>query len=136
MTIHTTRKFLLNLAAGAAAALALDMPAPAMAQLSFGLQVGPDGKPKVSIGVGTPSTGEVCFFTRTSYRGDSFCVDENTTIRDLEDWDGEISSFRNPDGLAVTLCTRTRLRGTCRTYDGNVRSLGGMDDEAASLQVR
>jgi hypothetical protein len=132
---HQTRRLLLNIAGVAAAAVAFAIPAPAMAQLSFGLNIGPDGKPKVSVGVGTPTTGEVCFFSRSNYRGDSFCVDEDSTIRDLDDWDGEISSFRNPDGLEVTLCDRTRLRGTCRTYTTSARSLGGFDDEAASLRV-
>ena len=73
-------------------------------------------------------------FSRVLFRS-SFCVDEGTTIRDLDDWAGEISSFRNPDGLEVTLCTRTRLRGDCRTYTSGARSLGGLDDEVDSLRV-
>lgn len=129
-----TRGSLLTFAGGAAVAAAFAlMPTAAQAQIDFGITFGPGGP---SVTIGTPGSGQVCFFERSRYRGEGFCVEDGTTIRDLDDWDGEISSFRNPDGLEVTLCTRTRLRGVCRTYTGNARTLGDMDKEAASLRVR
>lgn len=124
-----TRRLLLNVATGVAiAATAAVMLVPAAASaaqpsIGFGFHIGPGG-PSVSIGVGEPdipTTGQVCFFSDTRYRGRSFCVEEGNSIRDLSDWGDEISSFRNPDGLDVTVCTRTRFRGDCRTYSSGDR---------------
>jgi hypothetical protein len=134
---------LLNIATGiAAAAAAALVLAPTIAaaappvQFGFGLNIGPDGKPSVSIGVGTPHAwGQVCLFERSRYRGDSFCMDPNTSIRDLNDWADAISSIENPDGLNVTVCTRSRFRGDCRTYSGSARSLGRLDDRIESIRV-
>ena len=150
-----TRKILLNLATGvaiAATAAVMLMPASASAQdqpsVGFGFGVGPNG-PNVQFGVnnepqrrrGPPpqvveeAEGEVCFFERSRMRGDSFCMEAGDRTRDLDDWDGMISSIDNPDGLDVTVCTRTNFRGTCRTYTSSARSLGGLDDEIASVRV-
>jgi hypothetical protein len=79
--------------------------------------------------------GSACFFARSSYRGGSFCVEAGDRISDLGDWDGDISSIDNPDELDVTVCTRTRYRGDCRTYTTSARSLGSFDDEIASVRV-
>jgi hypothetical protein len=150
-----TRKILLNVATGiaiAATAAVMLMPATASAQqnnqpsIGFGFGVGPNG-PNVQFGVNNnppPRSGrpprprevsQVCFFENSRLRGDSFCMDEGSSIRDLRDWDGEISSFDNPDGLDVTVCTRTNFRGSCRTYTSSARSLGSLDDEIASVRL-
>jgi hypothetical protein len=147
-----TRQLLLNLATGlaiAATAAVMLMPASASAQSStpsfgFGINVpGPNGG-NIHLGIGNnppprggpPRDAQVCFFERSSFRGDSFCVDEGAYIRDLDDWAGEISSIDNPDGLSVTVCTRPNLRGDCRTYTSGARRLGGLDDEIESVRVR
>jgi uncharacterized protein YraI len=116
------------------------------------------GKPGVSIGIGSngltfgvtiPDTtvpdeyddeeeyvdGEACFYERTRYRGNSFCVQVGDYIPNLSGWSERISSIENPEGLEVTVCTRTNLRGDCRTYTTSSRSLGSFDDEIVSLSV-
>jgi hypothetical protein len=111
--------------------------------LTFGI----DGS-GVSIGVniGTPGQpdeddepeffdGEACFYARSQYRGDNFCVAAGDYIPDLGGWSGEISSLENQDELDVTVCTRTNLRGTCRTYTTSARSLGRLDNAIRSLSV-
>lgn len=119
--------------------------------INFGI-TGPNGN-TIQFGVNTPNPpppnppppviddepvfndGEVCFYSRTQYRGDSFCVEAGDEIANLDQWDGEISSIENPDGFDVTVCTRTRFRGDCRTYTTSSRSLGAFDDAIASVSV-
>jgi uncharacterized protein YraI len=81
------------------------------------------------------ASGEACFFSRSQYRGTSFCIEAGERISDLGDWDGDISSIDNPDELDVTVCTRTRYRGDCRTYTTSARSLGSFDDSIASIRI-
>lgn len=116
--------------------------------VSPGVEIG-IGRNGLSFGVTVPGTavpdedeeepelvdGEACFYERTQYRGGSFCVQVGDSIPDLGGWTGDISSIENPDGLDVTVCTRTRLRGDCRTYTTNARSLGRFDDTIVSLSV-
>lgn len=79
--------------------------------------------------------GEVCFYERTRYRGDSFCSDEGTSIRNLREWSDRISSIENPEGLRVTVCL-DRGYEDCRTYTSSARSLGEFDDDISSLRIR
>ena len=53
---------------------------------------------------------------RSRLRGESFCLEEGETTNNLRGWAERISSIDNPDGLEVTVCDRTNLRGDCRTY--------------------
>ena len=149
-----TRKILLNVATGiaiAATAAVMLLPASASAQsqpsVGFGFGVGPNG-PNVQFGVnnnppprrGPPprvveADGEVCFYANSRMRGDSFCMEEGQSIRNLRDWEDEISSFDNPDELEVTVCTRPNFRGACRTYTSSARSLGSLDDDIASIRI-
>lgn len=122
--------------------------------LSFGI-TGPNGN-TIQFGVNVPNTnppppnrpnprppvppvaendGEACFFARSNFRGDDFCVQAGDRIPNLDDWSGEISSIDNPDELDVTVCTRTNFRGDCRTYTTSSRSLGRFDDTIASVRV-
>jgi len=120
------------------------------ASINFGI-TGPNGN-TIQFGVNTPNVppanpppviddepifddGEVCFYSRTQYRGNSFCVQAGEELSDLDQWDGEISSIENPDGFDVTVCTRTRFRGECRTYTTSSKSLGAFNDVIASLSV-
>lgn len=112
--------------------------------VGFGISIGSGG---VGISIGTPrppivdededdfDIGDVCFYERTRYRGDSFCVEEGTSIRNLREWSDRISSIENPDGLRVTVCLESGYRD-CRTYASNARSLGAFDDDISSLRVR
>lgn len=117
--------------------------------VGVGISVGPGG---VSIGVGRPGRpgpgpieidpddedfGEACFFERSRYRGDSFCVEEGESIRNLQSngWNDEISSIRNRDGLRVTVCYDAGF-SDCRTYTSSASSLGEFDDEISSIRVR
>jgi uncharacterized protein YraI len=112
--------------------------------VGFGISIGTGG---VGISIGTPrppiivdddddfGIGDVCFYDRTRYRGDSFCSDAGTSIRNLREWSDRISSIENPDGLRVTVCF-DRGYQDCRTYTSSARSLGGFDDEISSLRIR
>jgi len=113
--------------------------------VGVGISIGTGG---VGISIGTPrppiiidddddfNIGEVCFFERTRYRGDSFCMEEGESMRRLgSGWNNEISSMRNPDGLRVTLCLE-RNYNDCRTYTSSARSLGDFDDDVSSIRVR
>jgi hypothetical protein len=128
----------------------LGQPGSPGASVGFSIQ-GPNGN-TFQFGINAPSepppnnpppmiddepiyTGEACFYSRSQYRGGSFCVEAGDEISDLGDWDGDISSIENPDGLDITVCTRTRFRGDCRTYTTSARSLGGFDDEISSIAV-
>lgn len=129
---------------------------PTQPGLSFGFTIGGPNGPSVNIGVGNgnnpppnnnqrpprppvtqpePSYGEVCFYDRTRLRGDSFCMDEGESIRDLRSWTDRISSFDNPDGLSVQVCSDVNFRN-CRTYTTSANSLGDYDDYIASIRIR
>jgi uncharacterized protein YraI len=116
--------------------------------INFGI-TGPNGN-TIQFGVNTPAPNnpppviddepifdddQVCFYSRTQYRGNSFCVDPGDEIADLGGWDGEISSIENPGGYDVEVCTRTRFRGDCRTYTTSSKSLGAFDNAIASVSV-
>jgi uncharacterized protein YraI len=113
-------------------------------QPGVSIGIGPNG---LSLGVTVPGTsvaddeepiysdGEACFYERSQYRGRSFCIAAGDEIPDLGGWTEDISSLDNPDGLDVTVCTRSRMRGDCRTYTTSARSLGRFDDAIASVTV-
>jgi uncharacterized protein YraI len=98
------------------------------------IQLGIGGQPGVEDEADV-SDGEVCFFERSRFRGDSFCLEAGESMRDLGDWDDVIASIENPDGLRVTVCTRSNFRG-CRTYETSARTLGEFDGEISSIRVR
>ncbi|MEQ1771042.1 MAG: peptidase inhibitor family I36 protein [Devosia sp.] len=100
------------------------------------------GNGGVSIGIGNGNNnededfGEVCFFSGSSYSGSQFCVEEGDSISRLpSNWNDRISSFRNPDGLRVTVC-EDRNYNNCRIYTTSARQLGSLNDEISSLRVR
>ena len=116
---------------------------PSQPGLSFGFNIGPNG-PSVNIGVGNqnpppvvvqPTIGEVCFYDRTRFRGDNFCLEEGDQTRNLGDWADRISSIENPDGLQVQVCSESNYRD-CRTYTTSASSLGDFDDYIVSVRVR
>lgn len=124
---------------------------PQQPGLSFGFSTGPNG-PTINFGIGQqpqqpqrppivrppvvqPVIGEVCFYDRTRFRGDSFCIEEGESIRDLGNWADRISSLDNPDGLDVQVCSDANFRG-CRTYTTSASSLGDFDDYVVSVRVR
>lgn len=106
----------------------------------FQIQVGPDGSNRHNgPGYGNrhadDNQPEVCFYERTRFRGESFCAQEGDSIRRLGVWSDRISSIENEDGLEVRVCRNNDFRN-CRIYDDSVSSLGSMDDDISSLQVR
>ncbi len=129
---------------------------PSQPGISFGFTIGADGKPSFNIGVGQqpqpqpqpprpgprppvvdpiPVTSQVCFFDRVNRQGPSFCLDQGQSVRDLASWTDRISSFDNPDGLQVQVCSETNYRN-CRTYTTSANRLGDFDDYIASIRVR
>jgi uncharacterized protein YraI len=104
--------------------------------IQFGVNVpAPNNPPPVVDDEPIFDDAEVCFYSRSQYRGNSFCVEPGDEIADLAGWDGEISSIENPAGYDVEVCTRTRFRGDCRTYTTSSKSLGAFDNAIASLSV-
>lgn len=102
--------------------------------INFGVNV-PDNRPPFVDDEPVFDDGEACFYSRSQRRGENFCVAAGDNIPDLGGWRGEISSIDNADGLEVTVCTRTRFRGDCRTYTTNANSLGRFDNVIASVRV-
>lgn len=120
----------------------------------LGINIGPGG---VSIGVGTPPPpnagpgrpgrpgwdrppprprlSEACFYDRSRYGGESFCMEEGESIRRLGGWADRISSIENRDGLEITVCYEDNFRD-CRTYTSSATRLGDFDDSIRSIQVR
>ncbi|SEQ02624.1 Peptidase inhibitor family I36 [Devosia sp. YR412] len=128
---------------------------PQQPGLSFGFSTGPGG-PTINFGVGQqpqiqpprpprpqppvvvqpqPTFGEVCFYDRTRFRGESICMDSGESTRNLGDWADRISSIDNPDGLQVQVCSESNYRD-CRTYTTSASSLGDFDDYIVSVRVR
>ena len=127
---------------------------PQQPGLSFGFSTGPGG-PTFNFGVGQqpqvqppvvrppvvrppviqPAYGEVCFFDRTRFRGESFCLEEGDRVGNLADWADRISSIENEDGLQVQVCSESNYRD-CRTYTTSASTLGDYDDYIVSIRVR
>lgn len=124
------------------------------AGVNFGFTIGSDGRPSFNIGVGGGGvsdppvyeepeddffTGEVCFYSRTQYRGSEFCLEAGDSIRSLSSyspsWNDNIGSIDNPDGLRVTVCIDSGYVN-CRTYTTSASNLGDFNDEVSSIRVR
>ena len=123
---------------------------PQQPGLSFGFSTGPNG-PTFNFGVGgqqpqpqppviqppvvQPAYGEVCFYDRTRFRGESFCLESGDRVGNLAAWSDRISSIENTDGLQVQVCSESNYRD-CRTYTTSASSLGDFDDYIVSIRVR
>lgn len=125
---------------------------PTQPGLSFGFNLGPNG-PNVNIGIGNPQQpprpprppviqpvpepvyDEVCFYDRTNFRGQSFCLAAGDSVRDLRDWTDRISSIDNQGGYSVQVCSEPNYR-SCRTYTTSASSLNDFDDYVASVRIR
>lgn len=122
---------------------------PSQPNLSFGFTIGGGNGPSVSIGVGnnnppppvvvrpepSPVYGEVCFYDRSRFRGESFCLTPGDSVRNLGDWTDRISSIDNADGYEVQVCSEPSYRN-CRVYTTSASSLGDFDDYVASVRIR
>lgn len=118
---------------------------PSQPGISFNFGGG-NGGPSISIGVGggrnpppvidePDFAGEVCLYDRTRFRGESVCLEEGDSIRNLGDFADRASSIENPDGLEVQVCSERNFRN-CRTYTTSASSLGDYDDFIVSARVR
>lgn len=123
---------------------------PSNPNLSFGFTIGGPNGPQINIGVGNQPqlpprpgprppvvqpTAEVCFYDRTSYRGQSFCLEQGDSVRDLGNWTDRISSIDNSARVRVEVCSEVAYRN-CRTYTTSASSLGDFDKYIASIRVR
>jgi uncharacterized protein YraI len=117
---------------------------PTQPGISFNF--GGNGGPSISIGVGNQPTrppvivepdyaGEVCLYDRTRFRGESVCLEEGDSIRNLGAFADRASSIENPDGLEIQVCSERNFRN-CRTYTTSASSLGDFDDYIVSARVR
>ena len=123
--------------------------------LSFGFSIGGNGGPDINIGIGNggpivvhpgplpqrpqppifDDAGQVCFYDRTRFRGDSQCFEEGDSVRDLRDYAYTFRSIDNPDGLEVQVCAARNFRD-CRVYTTSASSLGDFDENIVSVRVR
>jgi uncharacterized protein YraI len=123
---------------------------PSNPGISFGFTIGGPNGGQISIGVGNqpqpqpprpqppviqPIDDEICFYDRTRFRGDSFCMSPGESTRDLRSWTDRISSIDNPGGYEVQVCSDTNYRN-CRTYTTSASTLGDFDDYVASIRTR
>lgn len=111
--------------------------------ISFGFSIGGGDGPSFSIGIGEPRppivvdpprVGEVCFYERTRFRGDSFCLEPGERAR-LPRYSDGVGSIENPDRYRVDLCTRSTFRD-CRTYTTSASALGDFGDYVEVVRVR
>ncbi len=112
---------------------------------NFGLFVGPDGKPSVSIGIGTPppakplpvENDEVCFYRGANFTGSSFCVEPGDSDEYLTGrWDDSISSIEVFGDARVVVCSFEELEGTCANIRSSKRNLpAALDNDISSYAV-
>lgn len=114
---------------------------------SFGFSIGGNG-PDVSIGIGRPPIivdprppvvrppviREACFYERSRFRGDSFCLEPGERYR-LPPFADGIGSIENRGGFEVELCTRRGLGESCRSYTTSASSLGDFGEFVESVRV-
>lgn len=113
---------------------------------SFGFSIGGGDGPNVSIGIGRPPIVvdppvvrppviyEACFYERSRFRGDSFCLEPGQRYRLPAFADG-IGSIENRAGFEVELCTRRGLGESCRSYTTSASSLGEFGDYVETVRV-
>ena len=111
---------------------------------SFGLSIGGDGKPSISIGIGNTNEppviieeDKVCFYKGLNYTGSSFCVEPGDADYGLTgSWDDNISSIKVYGEAEVTVCSDEDLDGICANISSSKKSLpGALDDEISSYEV-
>ena len=109
--------------------------------VSFGF-----GLPGFSVQIGNGSfdtlplrsrTAKVCFYERSYFRGDSFCVRPGERLPRLGDWNDEISSIDVRGGARALVCERANFRGRCVVVSRDLSTLGRSgDNEISSIRVR
>jgi hypothetical protein len=111
---------------------------------SFGLSIGGNGKPSISIGIGNDAPppviieeDKVCFYKGINYTGSSFCVEPGESDDSLSgSWDDNISSIKVYGEAEVTVCSDEDLEGICANISSSKKSLpGALDDEISSFEV-
>lgn len=80
---------------------------------------------------------QACFYSRTNFRGDSFCLERGDRIRDLpRQWDQRIRSVEVFGRARVDLCRGEFLQGTClKLRSSRTRLPFRFDSKASSLEV-
>lgn len=111
---------------------------------SFGLSIGGNGKPSISIGIGNNDEppviveeDKVCFYKGINFTGSSFCVEPGESDDGLTgSWDDNISSIEVYGEAEVTVCSDEDLDGICANIHSSKKSLpGALDDEISSYEV-
>ena len=112
---------------------------------SFGLSIGGDGKPSISIGIGNGNIDppvieeddQVCFYKSSNFNGSSLCVEPGDSDDSLSGtWDDNISSIEVSGNAEVTVCTEEYLEGICSTIHSSKSSLpNALNNEISSYEV-
>jgi hypothetical protein len=78
----------------------------------------------------------VCFYTDANYRGESFCVNSNESLRNVGDrYNGKISSIRVFGSNGVTVYENENFNGSRQTFSQNMPQLRDWSDRITSFQV-
>ncbi len=122
--------------------------------VTFGFQIGPDGKPTINFGVNQPGQprptpvpvpvpepeddiAQACFYTGTNFTGNSFCVEEGDSIPSLgRNWNDRIRSVEVFNGATVDVCRDADYVGVCQTLTrSKTRLASQLDRKVSSVEV-
>ncbi len=84
-----------------------------------------------------PEVAEVCFFDKSNFGGQSFCMEPGDVTNKLPaNWDNRISSLTIEGDISVDLCTDKNLFGTCGTFSADTRNLPAkLNNKVTSIEV-
>ena len=112
---------------------------------SFGLSIGGDGKPSISIGIGNgdlpvieeEEEDKVCFYKSSNFNGSSFCVESGDADDSLSgSWNDSISSIQIYGDAEVLVCTDDDLEGICSNIYSSKSSLpNALNNEISSYEA-
>ena len=115
------------------------------APFSFGLSIGGDGKPSISIGIGQqpvveeeePEADEVCFYRNKNFSGASFCVEPGDSDDALSgSWNDSISSIEVFGEAEVMVCRNPDFSGVCSNISSSKATLpSALDNKISSYEV-
>jgi hypothetical protein len=84
-----------------------------------------------------PEVAEVCFFDKSNFGGQSFCMEAGDVANKLPAaWDNRISSLTIEGDISVDLCADKNLYGTCGTFSSDSKNLPAkLNNKVSSIEV-
>ncbi len=82
-------------------------------------------------------SARVCFFERSYFRGDSFCVRPGERLPRLGEWNNQISSIDVRGNARALVCDNNNFGGRCVVVSRDLSTLGTSgNDKNSSIRVR